>query len=104
MNLGILLWIALIVVSAAVILHNKVLHAKITKEGITTKSTISLVDETYDDDTGNTTYTYYVNFVDEKLVERKAILRGAKDLNENDMVILRYHPANPAYAEFVRKD
>ena len=103
MNTGILFWIILIIIAAAIIIHNRIMHEKIAKEGITTKGRISRIDENYDDDTGNTSYTFYVNYLDENNVEREALLRGAEGLSRGEEVMIKYHPSNRTYAEVVRK-
>lgn len=103
MNTGILFWIILIIIAAAIIIYNRIMHEKISKEGITTKGRISRIDENYDDDTGNTSYTFYVSYLDENNVEREALLRKAEGLSRGEEVMIQYHPSNHAYAEFVRK-
>ena len=103
MNTGILFWIILIIIAAAIIIYNRIMHEKIRKEGITTKGRISRIDENYDDDTGNTTYSFYVSYLDENGTERTALLRGAEGLNRGEEVMIKYHPSNRTYAEFVRK-
>lgn len=103
MNTGILFWIVLIIIAAAIIIHNRIMHEKIAKEGITAKGRISRIDENYDDDTGNTSYTFYVSYLDENNVEREALLRGAEGLSRGEEVMIKYHPSNRTYAESVRK-
>ncbi|MBR3005985.1 MAG: hypothetical protein IKH68_04955 [Erysipelotrichaceae bacterium] len=103
MNTGILFWIILIIIAAAIIIYNRIMHEKISKEGITTKGRISRIDENYDDDTGNTSYTFYVSYLDENNVEREALLRRAEGLSRGEEVMIKYHPSNRTYAEFVRK-
>ncbi len=104
MNTGILFWIVLIIIAAAIIIYNRIMHEKIRKEGITTKGRISRIDENYDDDTGNTSYTFYVSYLDENNVEREALLRRAEGLNRGEEVMIKYHPSNRAYAELVSKN
>ena len=104
MNKGILFWILLILIAAVIIIYNLIHHTRIAKEGITTKGRISRIDENYDDDTGNTSYTFYVNYLDENNAERKALLRGTKGLKKDEEVMIQYHPSNHAYAEVAHKD
>lgn len=101
MKYGIIAWVILIIVAAAVIIYNRILRKRIMESGIETQGEISRIEENYDDDTGSTTYCRYVRYLDENKTEREAMLHGANRLDVGDKVTIKYHPSNYAYAELI---
>ena len=101
MSYGIIIWIVLLIAAAGLFIYSRNVYKKISTQGVETEGTVSRIDENYDEDTGNTTYYYYVKYLDENNNEHEALIHNPKNLKAGDRIRIKYLPGNGRYAQFI---
>lgn len=103
MELGILLWVGLILICIFVFGSRILAHKRIQEGGIETIATVSKIEETRDLDTYSTDYIYYVEYIDQDNQKQVSELLNTEDLNVGDQVRIKYDPKKNKFAKLIEK-
>lgn len=103
MELGILLWIGLILICIFVFGSRILAKKRIQEGGIETIATVSKIEETRDLDTYSTDYIYYVEYIDQDNQKQVSVLLNTEDLNVGDQVRIKYDPKKNKFAKLIEK-
>lgn len=103
MELGILLWVGLILICIFVFGSRILAQKRIQEGGIETIATVSKIEETRDLDTYSTDYIYYVEYIDQDNQKQVSVLLNTEDLNVGDQVRIKYDPKKNKFAKLIEK-